>query len=357
MGTRVNHLGFEVDTVTMTATLSENKRNRAIKLLYTVIARKTISANTLENLLGFLNHCSEVVPVGRPFLRHLFNTLAKANAINPRNPYRYARISKHSKRDVLWWLIFLRHWSCISIIQVKRPFHEIWTDASGTKGIGGIYLDHLLFSAHVPRRHRRKHINWKEMYAILYAFMLWHSHWENGELLVHCDNEAVVEAINKRSIRGSTITPLQTLLLLAALFNISVSAVWIPTASNSVADALSRHDFDRLANLGYQYNHHNIRNKEPHTPIAALRQKLHSFLQTVSPNQHGNHTTKQSLTTHSRKISRIQSIPSVTHRNYSLACPHPQISQSQDSPNVPRSNQKLPLRTSTPRYRPQQSYH
>ena len=97
IGTRVNHLGFEVDTVTMTATLSENKRNRAIKLLYTVIARKTISANTLENLLGFLNYCSEVVPVGRPFLRHLFNTLAKANAINPRNSYRYARISKHSK--------------------------------------------------------------------------------------------------------------------------------------------------------------------------------------------------------------------------------------------------------------------
>jgi len=137
------------------------------------------------------------------------------------------------------------------------------------------------------------------MYAILYAFMLWHSHWENRKLLVYCDNEAVVEAINKCSIRGSTITPLQTLLLLAALFNISISAVWIPTASNSVTDALSRHDFNRLANLGYQYNHHNIRNKEPHTPIAALRQKLLSFLQTVSPNQHGNHTTKQSLTTHS----------------------------------------------------------
>jgi Reverse transcriptase (RNA-dependent DNA polymerase) len=125
MSTCVNHLEFEVDTVTMTVTLSENKRNRAIKLLYTVIAQKTISANMLKNLLGFLNHCSEVVPVGRPFLRHLFNTLAKANTKNPHNPYRYARISKHSKRDALWWLIFLRYWSCVSIIQVKRPLHEI----------------------------------------------------------------------------------------------------------------------------------------------------------------------------------------------------------------------------------------
>jgi hypothetical protein len=39
------------------------------------------------------------------------------------------------------------------------------------------------------------------MYAVLYAFLLWHPHWENGELLVHCDNDAVVDAINKRSIR------------------------------------------------------------------------------------------------------------------------------------------------------------
>ena len=278
MGTRVNHLGFEVDTVSMTATLSENKRNRAIKLLSSLINRKAVAATTLEHLLGFLSHCCEVVPVGRPFLRHLFNSLANANSSKrDRNPYRYTRISRHARRDMLWWLLFLRYWSRISIIQIKRPLHEIWTDASGTKGIGGIYLTHL-FSAHVPRHHRKKHINWKEMYAVLYAFLLWHPHWVNGELLVHCDNDAVVDAINKRSIRGPTITPLQTLLLIAALFNITISAIWIPTASNSIADALSRHDFKRLANLGYKdYNHHNVRNSEPLALVPILRQKLQSF--------------------------------------------------------------------------------
>ena len=197
MGTHVNHLGFEIDTVSMTATLSENKRNRAVKLLSALINRKAVAAATLEHLLGFLSHCCEVVPMGRTFLRHIFNSLATANAANRNsNPYRYTRISRHARRDMLWWLLFLRNWSLISIIQIKRPLHEIWTDASGTKGIGGYYLTHL-FSAHVPRRHRKKHINWKEMYTVLYAFLLWHSHWENGELLVHCDNEAVVDAINK----------------------------------------------------------------------------------------------------------------------------------------------------------------
>ena len=246
--------------------------------------RKAVAATTLEHLLGFLSHCCEVVPVGRPFLRHLFNSLATANSSNrERNPYRYTRLSRHARRDILWWLLFLQHWSCISIIQIKRPLHEIWTDASGTKGIGGIYLTHL-FSTHVPRRHRKKHINWKEMYAVLYVFLMWHPHWENGELLVHCDNDAVVNAINKRSIRGPTITPLQTLLLIAALFNITISAVWIRTASNSIADAVSRHDFKRLANLGHKdYNHNNVRNSEPHAPVPILRQKLQSFCTNPSP--------------------------------------------------------------------------
>ena len=163
---------------------------------------------------------------------------------------------------MLWWLLFLRNWSLISIIQIKRLLHEIRTDASVTKGIGRYYLTHL-FSAHVPRRHRKKHINWKEMYAVLYAFLLCHPHCENGELLVHCDNEAVVEVINERTICGPTISLLQTLPLIAVLFNITISAVCIPTADNAIADALSRHDFKSLANLGQEYYHDNIRNCEP----------------------------------------------------------------------------------------------
>ena len=68
--------------MSMTTTLSENKRNRAINLLSSILQRKSISAATLESLLGFLNHCCQVVPVGRPFLRHIFNMLNKVQNSN-----------------------------------------------------------------------------------------------------------------------------------------------------------------------------------------------------------------------------------------------------------------------------------
>jgi len=81
----------------MTITLSENKRNRAIELLSTLIGQKAAAAAILEYLLGFLGHCCEVVPMGQPFLHHIFNALATANTTNwSSNPYCYTRISRYA---------------------------------------------------------------------------------------------------------------------------------------------------------------------------------------------------------------------------------------------------------------------
>jgi hypothetical protein len=183
----------------------------------------------------------------------------------------------------------------VSIIQEAREEFHVWTDASGKKGIGGHY-NHYLFAAHVPRRHRRKHINCKEMYAVLHALILWHEHWKNGKLIIHCDNQSVVDSLNKKSIRGNTINPLQTLLLLASLLNIDIVAISIPTAENAIADALSRHDFKRLANLGYK-DYAQIHRATLNTRISTFRQKLFSSFKIALPPQHEKATPMLSITT------------------------------------------------------------
>jgi ribonuclease HI len=138
------------------------------------------------------------------------------------------------------------------MIQISRKRVYIATDASGTKGIGGAWLqdDNVkIFSTRVNRRHRSKHINWKELFAIVYAFTSWSEQWGNKQVIVFCDNEAVVEGVNKRSIRGDAIHPLQTLFLLAAKRNIDVATVWVPSKANALADALSRFDRETVTNL------------------------------------------------------------------------------------------------------------
>ena len=87
---------------------------------------------------------------------------------------------------------------------------------------------------------------------ILHAFILWHEIWRGGLVRIACDNSSVVDALNKHSIKGPAIVPLQRIFLIAAVYDIQISPFWIPSEENMVADAASRYDYKKLANLGLQ---------------------------------------------------------------------------------------------------------
>src|SRR4030095_7421866 len=79
---------------------------------------------------------------------------------------------------------------------------------------------------------------------------------------------------------------LQTILLIAALFNIDLAVFWVPSEENMVADAASRHDFKKLANLGFQDEIKTLQHGPrtiSSTRISTLRQKLHIYFTTRSP--------------------------------------------------------------------------
>jgi Reverse transcriptase (RNA-dependent DNA polymerase) len=243
-GTRVDYLGLILDTVKMEAQLPEDKKNRAVESINDVLRRGTVTQKQLQKLLGLLEFCAKVFPLGRPFLRCIWNMFRKERSGRQ-------RLTKSAQLDLTWWAAFLPIWSGVSMIQISRERIYIATDASGAKGIGGAWLcDNIqIFSTRVKRRHRSKHINWKELFAIVYAFASWSEQWTNKQVIVFCDNEAVVEGVNKRSIRGVAIHPLQTLFLLAAKGNIDVATVWVPSKANALADALSRFDNETVSNL------------------------------------------------------------------------------------------------------------
>ena len=50
-------------------------------------------------------------------------------------------------------------------------------------------------------------------------------------------------------MRGITITILQFILLIAAIRDIELHSEWLSLEDNAIADALSRHQFDRLTSL------------------------------------------------------------------------------------------------------------
>jgi hypothetical protein len=242
-GTTVDYLGLTIDSIKMEARLPINKLQRILREVKEILSpKKMITRHELQSLLGFLTFCTKVFPLGRPFLRHIFNML--------RRPHKRQRLTAAARRDLQWWRTLLPLWSGITAISPRRFEVTIETDASGSKGIGGYWpATKRMFSTRLPRRHRKKHINFKEMFAVLFAIAEWGESWKGQELLVKCDNEAVVHGINKKTIRGAAIAPLQQLLLLTALNDIVVKATWISTKENAVADALSRFDTKKLAKL------------------------------------------------------------------------------------------------------------
>ena len=96
-----------------------------------------------------------------------------------------------------------------------------------------------------------------------------------------------------------------------------------------MTDAASRHQFEKLANLGFQDQIASLSRKNPATKISALRQKLHSYFSTQSrppPNrftiQQDNHTNPctTSINTHlpPSKSSKLASILTISKPTWQL---------------------------------------
>jgi len=77
------------------------------------------------------------------------------------------------------------------------------------------------------------------------AALTWGHFWKGGQVIVHCDNIAVVAAINKRSSKDEAIMHmLRSLFFIEAHHQFHTTAVHIAGSLNNLADNLSRNQID-----------------------------------------------------------------------------------------------------------------
>ena len=157
------------------------------------------------------------------------------------------------------------------------------------------------------------------MFAILHAFILWHERCTTDRVRIACDNSAVVDALNKRSIKGPALHSLQTILLIAATFDIEIIIFWIPSEENIVVDAASRHNFKKLADLGFQDQIDILHHPPPESKMSTLRRKLHSFFKMPSLHQHDEAMTRyNNPTNRNADKTNIFTFPVVSHKYHTL---------------------------------------
>lgn len=155
-----------------------------------------------------------------------------------------------ARQDVDWWFTHACAWNGIHIISPGlRITHTIFTDASGTKGADGVFGCQW-YSIKLPLRFRHRDIQVKEFYALVHAILCWGPAFAHSHVVFMTDNTDVFHALCNLSTRSCpSMDLLRRFLGLASQLDFTFEVSWIPSASNSQADAASRFEFKRLFSL------------------------------------------------------------------------------------------------------------
>lgn len=242
--TQIEFLGLELDSLKMEARLPPDKLEFLMELLRSWARKRVASLRETQELAGFLQFASQVIPYSRPFIRRIIDFSMKFSS-----SFQRLHVPSGVLADLRWWLTYCTPWNGIRLLQPSKPSVSIFTDASGTKGLGGVYDDHW-FSTRCPRRYRSRDIQFKEAYAVLQAILRWGDMWSGCHVLFHVDNEAVFNWLRSGSGRSpNSMGVVRMIFMLAAFLNFSFSSVWISTSENALADAASRFQYSRLFQL------------------------------------------------------------------------------------------------------------
>jgi hypothetical protein len=90
-------------------------------------------------------------------------------------------------------------------------------------------------------------ITFLELVPICLAFSIWGQDLRNDKIILRSDNEALVGILNKKSSKNQRVMHLLRFLVLLTLENnIQIKAVHIQGKHNTICDAISRFQWQRL---------------------------------------------------------------------------------------------------------------
>ena len=99
-GSIARFAGIAFDTSNMLIPLPLKRLQKARALFQTTIAKKSLSLLELQRITGYLNFVSIGVPLGRTFLRRLYNMELYFPA---GSKHQKRRMSGEAHKDLVWW--------------------------------------------------------------------------------------------------------------------------------------------------------------------------------------------------------------------------------------------------------------
>ena len=120
------------------------------------------------------------------------------------------------------------------MIRSYRSSHFIYININDAKDIDE-WFKHRMFSIKLSQHHKKKHINWKEIYTILYTLSKWAHLLKDNAIIFMYDNEPIIDALNKYTTREKVIYILQLIYLIVILHDVELSANWLSFEENGLS--------------------------------------------------------------------------------------------------------------------------
>ena len=231
-------LGIEVNTITMTLKIPLGKWEEIQKLLNEWKNKHKVNLKEVQQLAGLLNFACKCVKSGRVYLSRILNFLR----ILPKFGKRV--IPSPVREDISWWQEFAPKFNGVSLITDKwwsKPDEVVSTD-SCLDG-GGTYFEgnfcHWKYPSAVLRQNWN--INQLECLMLVMACKLWAPRLRRKKLVILCDNQISVLAVNSSSSRDKVIQAcLRELHSLMGIHSFELHTVFLPGVDNKISDSLSR---------------------------------------------------------------------------------------------------------------------
>ena len=247
--TVLEFMGILLDSDKMEAKIPHDKVEWIQISLAAFQHRKSCTLKELQSLIGTLNFACRVVPPSRPFLQRMIKLTR-----NISQPHHHIKLSLGFFKDLLTWQQFISHWNgaafFLSTSWVDSYSLDLYTDASGTLGFGGIF-GHKWFQGYWQSHQQLAQpgisIAWQELYAIVVACHLWGDVFANKRILFYCDDESVVHIVNSKRSRIPRVMDLaRHLTLLTLRYNFYLTTKHIDGKKNEIVDSLSRFQMERF---------------------------------------------------------------------------------------------------------------
>ena len=132
---QLTFLGFVIDTMCMTVTLTEEKKKKIVDMGKGLLERHHITIRMISSFIGNLTASMEAVPFGKLYYRNIEwakTSSLKANKFNFEAP---CTLTKKALKEIKWWVDNISD-SCASIRDIPDVDLVIHTDASKENGGG-----------------------------------------------------------------------------------------------------------------------------------------------------------------------------------------------------------------------------